>query len=290
MSEYNFTKSDFIFDQFFWEISEELRAIFSGFSKSGDDLILEFSDVLTEQQEDDLGSFVAAHPLPNRKPRIYNCVTNGAELKHFHNINYTIEANLFPLRSFEFGALTQVIWYQDEELTTPVIQVEMEYDYDPLGFATGRITTRKWYLEDGTFHPNIKITEKDYTINSQDQLDEAIQRRTNNIRQTNLWLIKNAPAMTELDVLVTDRNALEIRDDGVSFYEAHSEEMTVYLETGSQNLEEAVVNSVSGNWGEPEIGWFNTNATSLGITGVSTIRDFIIYQLSNGQRNANGTI
>lgn len=207
--------------------------------------------------------------------------------KHFHSMNYKTElsSNLYPKMTFSFGALTNVKWYSDEALTDIVLNVDVTYNYDVLGFATDRTVVRTWFMINDEAHPEDKVTFKNYTINPQGQLDEAILRRTNNLRQTNLWLIGAVPGLTILDPLITDVTLLEVRDDGVAFFEAHEMKSNVYVETGSLQLEQAVIDDVT-------LAWAGTvyNAALGAPTGVSDVRDFVIYQLSNGARNAAGTI
>lgn len=294
MTQYNFTKPNFDgdFDSLYWAMPADVRVLYVSHQVVGDAMTIDFGQALTSQQESDLQAAIDAHPIINGQLRIYDYAKYDALHKHYHNINYVIDVQkLHPKRIFLFGAVVQVIWYAEPALITPVIQVDILYNYDTLGFATDRTVTRSWYRKNGQLHPHTKVTTKDYTINPQDQLDEAILRRKNNVRQTNLALIGVVPGLTQADPLVTDRTAEEVRDDGVSFYNNHTNDLTTYIETGSQNLENAVRDDITlSPWGTPVTGWFNANAQSLGITGVNDVRDFIIYNLSNGQRNKNGDI
>lgn len=215
--------------------------------------------------------------------KIYSLTRADAEFKHFHLIDYTIEVTpaLIPKRTFLFGALTNVKWYADAELTNLILEVDVSYNYNALGFATDRAVTRTWYREDGSADADTKITEKYYTINPQDQLDEIIVRRTNIVRQTNVYLIGIIPGLTAIDPNAADMTAQDIIFAGQTFFGAHDTEENVFIKTGSTVLEDAVRNETDSS-----CDWFNTDATPLGIPGVSDIRGFIIYQLSSGQRTS----
>jgi hypothetical protein len=224
--------------------------------------------------------------------KIQEIAKNEAGHKHPHNINYKTELaqSLYPKREFTFGALTKVEWFSDVALTDKVIQVDIAYNYDPLGFATDRTTTRYWYNTDGSSFSEAKVTYKDYTINPQDQLDEAILRRTNILRQAEVTLIGLVPPLTIADPAVADATALQIKQDGIDFFELYELETSQYRSVGSQNLENVIKNLDLNDPANAQYYWFATDATSLGITGVSDMRDWIIYQLSMGQRNAAGDI
>jgi hypothetical protein len=244
--------------------------------------------VLAESYPPD-ASFVFFPPLRSwiHNTKINFLTTCNSRLKHFHAINYKTElmSNLYPKRTYVFGMLINVKWYSDIEQTDLVINVDVVYNHDVLGLATDRETTRTWYRPNGEAHPDVKVTTKDYTLNPQDQLDEAIRRRTNNVRQTNLWLIGAVPSLTALDSNIADKTQAEILVDGQSFFAKHETAKNVYVDTGATSLEIAVRDET-----DPQYIWFDTDAAPLGITGVNDVRDYIIYQISNGQRNAAGNI
>ena len=73
-------------------------------------------------------------------PKITGLAESEAKNKNIHNINYKNElvSSLYAKRTFSFGALTQVDWYSDQALTDKVLNVDVAYNYDGLGFATDR--------------------------------------------------------------------------------------------------------------------------------------------------------
>jgi hypothetical protein len=262
------------------------RAIIDGLDNS-----LSFID-LTQAEIDELAATQAAIAAKKlEEPKILDLAKGNAASKHFHNILYDVEVTtLYPKRTFQFGAVTNVKWYSDSGLTDLIINVDIAYNYDALGFATDRTTTRTWYDKNGNPLPETKVTYKDYTINPQDQLEEAVRRRHNIVSQTNVFLIGAVPGLTLADTNVTDRTALDIRDAGISFFETYETEKSAFESTGSTNFENIVKDLDISLPENVQYDWFDADATSLGIPNVSDVRDYIIYQLSSGLRNKNGTI
>lgn len=86
---------------------------------------------------------------------------------------------LFPKRTTLKGEVQRVDWYADAELTNLILSAEMTYKRDAYGFAKGRVTTRKWVMNNGEYHPLTKVTEKCYEINREDQIKEGKRRREN---------------------------------------------------------------------------------------------------------------
>jgi len=285
--QHNYTNSNFLLNAWKIEAWGELLDLFDYHNRIDDQVTINFTQALSQQQKTDLDAIMASHPVANLGLKIYSIAKEEAKQKHFHNLFYTIEIepNLHPKRAFTFGVLNNIKWYSDGALTNLILEVDILYNYDGLGLVTDRIVTRKWYMENDNSHPDEKVTTKDYTINPQDQLDEAILRRTNNIRQTNLWLIGAVPGLTVADGTITDHTTIEIKDDGVAFFEKYELKKNKFVDVGSLELETAVKDEVDAQWD-----WFNTDATALGITAVSDVRDYIIYQLSSGVRNKNGDI
>jgi hypothetical protein len=226
--------------------------------------------------------------------KIKNIAKAEAAVKHPHNINYKTELSqtLYPKREFTFGAVTKVEWFSDVALTDKVLQVDIVYNYDALGFATNRTTTRTWYNEDDTPYSEAKVSYKDYTLNPQDQLDEAILRRTNILRQCNVNLIGIVPVLTAVDPGFADATQEQVKQDGIAFFEKYELETSQYKSVGSENLENIIRNLDLALPENAQWYWFDCpyGAPLTAITGVTTIRDYIIWGLSSGKRNTAGDI
>ncbi len=215
------------------------------------------------------------------QPKIYKYVRDGVDEKHFHEIDYKKELtiNLYPKRYFSFGELDKVEWFSDNMLTDKILIVDILYNRDSLGFAISRTTTRTYINEDESLNSDVKMTIKDYTINPQDQLDEIIRKRNNNVKQININLIGLIPVLTQADPNIADMTSQDAINAGVAFFATYRNEKFAYIEEGDVALENAVRNETS-----TQFDWFNTDATSLGIPGVTDIRSYIIFNLSHGLR------
>ena len=84
-------------------------------------------------------------------------------------INYVsgLTTRLHPKRTFVNGELQLVEWYASyDELSNTfsdmVLDVTIAYVYDVNDLPANRTTTRRWYREDGTPHPDTKVTHKFY--------------------------------------------------------------------------------------------------------------------------------
>jgi hypothetical protein len=198
-----------------------------------------------------------------------------AKNKHFHNIDYTIELdrNLVPKRHFVFGELRKVDWFSDPEMTDLVLTTEYVYTRNALGFAESRVSTRTWYMTNGEPHPRQKLRDKAYFINPQDQLDEIILKRTNNVRQINIALVYLVPLLSGGQV-----TSQQIIESGRAFFNANDLNRNTYVNEGASGLEAAVRTA------DETFSWMDISTAPLGMQGISTIRGYIIYQLSDGQR------
>jgi hypothetical protein len=117
--------------------------------------------------------------------KIYRYIPNAN--KHYnlneapveHDYKTGLSTNLFPKRFFNKGELYKTEWYADEEFTDLIINVDIVYTRDHIGFPLYRNTTRTWYMENGDPHPTTKITKKIYSNDLTDQINEGIKRRQN---------------------------------------------------------------------------------------------------------------
>lgn len=216
-----------------------------------------------------------------KKIKIYNLVREESSEKDYRDIDYKTELtiNLYPKRSFTFGQLDRVEWYSDETLTDLILTVDIVYNRDALGFAIDRTTTRTWYYDDNTPVPETKITKKIYTINPQDQLDEIIRMRDNNVKQINIFLIGMLPTLTSNDPNITDMTSQDAINSGRAFFAKYRSEKLGYIDEGSLDLENVVRYET-----DPQFTWMDTDATLLGIPNVNTVRQYIIFNLSKGVR------
>lgn len=103
------------------------------------------------------------------------------------SVDYIKDVNLRFARkeTFTRGFLTNVEYYESSTTgadnityySNPILNVNMKYYVNSIGYVSYRETTRKWMKTDGTYSPDTKISIKQY--NGVMSREEAIQRRNN---------------------------------------------------------------------------------------------------------------
>jgi len=155
--------------------------------KIGDDsLRFSLSSELDGAEHTALDSFVAAFvdtDPEDKRPKIYDLVKSEAKTKHHHNIDYKKEVltALIPKRTIVKGEVRKVEWFQslDAQMSpiNKVIEVDVVYTRDTTGFATSRVTTRKWINRDESENDEYKLTSKYYFLNPSEMIMEGNKRR-----------------------------------------------------------------------------------------------------------------
>lgn len=133
-------------------------------------------------------------------PKIIDLFDESFDGKDFRDLDYTIK-NLHPKRTFVQGELQLVEWYIDQSLTDMILKVEISYTRDAYGFAVSRTTTRTWINTDGSENEDIKVTDKNYTINTLEMITEGKKRRGNIVNGVQL------PTLTFLQEAANDTTA-----------------------------------------------------------------------------------
>lgn len=135
---------------------------------------------LESTQDEQIRAVVISHQgLPKPRAKIFDFVSEEVRGKDFREIDYIVEPlpNLKPKRTFTRGELQKVEWFSDDQLTNKIIEVNITYTRDAFGFATDRITERKWLDQYNNFLPDTKITTKKYTL--LEMIQEGKRRRGN---------------------------------------------------------------------------------------------------------------
>ena len=224
----------------------------------GNQIDIFFTKDLDATEEQTVTDLVNNHTNQENKCKIYNYVKKDVLKKHFHNINYKTEVvpSLFPKRTIVKGEVQKVEYYSDEALTDLVLVVEITYIRNEIGFALERTTTRTWYREDNTIHPELKITRKVYTLNIEDQIKEIKRKRRN---QIDLLTIKVLGLMQQT---ITDKTTQEIVDMGRIFLATHKASFQNYADDGHMQIITDITNATD-SWLDNDIG------------DSTTIREFI---------------
>lgn len=171
-------------------------------------------------------------------------------------------------RSFAFGEMIQVDWYSDFDMTELLVREEITYYRDVIGMADSRQTIRTWYREDGTPHPDQKISNKLYK-NPTERIEEGKVRRNNVVNE----LLYNALGLM-FETLPFDQNITDpvvIEATGNTFVKSHNDSITSFIQVGgSTELIAAFTNATDV--------WLDNLPASLG--GSMSIRDYLIYGLT----------
>ncbi len=256
----NFTKNVLV-SKLQLEIKEQIPEI-NYITVRGDQVDIYFTKDLDISEEQIVTDIVNNHINLDNPCKIYRYVKNDVSKKHFHNINYKIEVtpSLFPKMIIVKGEVQRVEYYSDESLSDLIITVDISYTRNDIGFALERTTTRRWYREDNTIHPEIKSTRKIYTLNLEDQIKEIKRKRKN---QIDILTIKVLGLMQQT---ITDKTYAEIVDMGRIFLATHKVSFQNYADDGNMQIITDIINATD-SWLENDIG-----------TGI-TIREFIQEEL-----------
>jgi hypothetical protein len=208
-----------------------------------------FTKELDSNEEQIVSDIVNAHTNIENPCKIYRYVKKDVIKNHFHNINYKtqVEPRLHQKYTVEKGEVQKVEYYSDEALTDLILVVDVVYIRDTLNFATERTTTRTWIREDGTPHPETKITRKIYTIDVVDRIREAKKRRKNLID------ILTSKVLGLLNQTIPDKTAQEIVTIGREFLATHKITFQNYVDDGHEQVFADITNA-SDFWMENDIG------------------------------------
>jgi hypothetical protein len=187
-----------------------------------------------------------------------------------HNYNSGLITTLYPKREFLHGELQRVCWFADKGFTDLVIEVNINYTRDSLGFPIERTTTRTWYKEDGSAASPTKVTHKEYFNDPILQLKEGVIRRGN--------LITNLTA-TVMGLMIATIPALEGENElerqarivlmGRNFLALYKKEFNNFIDDSNKEVITAVTYA-QDFWLD------NPNPLAPG----TTIRDYIVGELS----------
>lgn len=226
-----------------------------------------------------LDGLVSAHVNVLPTVKIKALAKGKAQSKHFHNIDYTkdLTQSLYPKRTFVQGELQKVEWFADQALTDKILQVDISYIRDSLGFAVSRTTTRTWYRSDGSAAPETKVTDKLYTINLNEQIVEGHKRRQNIVDGVQIPVMgflmeTQSPALTAGQIVLLGRDFLN--------------KMEPYFDRFVKNSS-SITDTQDPNFGKKEIvvefennivdTWLDDLPTAL---GGATIRQWLIGEFS----------
>jgi hypothetical protein len=184
-----------------------------------------------------------------------------------HNYICGLSTTLFPKRTFVRGELQKVEWYADQACTDLVLEVDISYTRDSLGFALNRTTTRKWKNEDNTDNHKVKTTNKDYTINQLEQINEGIRRRDNIINGLQMPVLGMMIATKDQAASLTGKTDQEIILAGRDFLKSHKVSFQSFIDESHQQIQTDITNDASD--------WLNNL-----IDATTTIRAYVLNEIN----------
>ena len=254
MVTYNYTKADVDGEQLAVELVASGIATPLDYVNTTDAMVdVVFLATLSGTEETTLSGVISGHVAGtcDQHVKIHNYIADHEDHSLYappmmHNYISGTTTKFFPKRTMVKGEVTRVDYFVDEALTDLILRVEIEYTRDALYLAIYRVVTRSWFKEDGTAHPDTKVTKKIYTINIDDQIKEAHRRRQNIIDRLLLvvlgMMIATMPGESMTDILKDGRDFNH--DLGVDF--------STYISVGGEEIvtviSGAIISGITGNW------------------------------------------
>lgn len=221
-------------------------------------------------------------PLSQYYCKVYRYLTDETRtaydpLKAPVDLDYKtgLTRNLHSKHTFFKGELRKTDYFADQTQTDKVLTVEMVYQRDALGFATTRTVTRKWVMENGEYHPTIKTTVKDYTLNVINQIREGITRRENLINNV------QTPTLAFMLATITGKSQAEVILMGRAFMDTMEDTMQKFIKNSS-----TVTDAANPDFGKktlwvtfrdaPET-WLDNKPPQLG--GTMSIRQYLMNEV-----------
>lgn len=180
-----------------------------------------------------------------------------------HNYVNGLVTKLHPKRTFVQGELQKVEWFADNQETDLVVCVTIEYQRDPIGFALNRTTTREWIMEDGTPHPDKKVTKKYY--------DDLAQIKEGEARRSNIISGLQKPILGFLIASEPNTPAPQLVLQGREFLKSYQPDFLSFINESHKGVLTRLQNDSEHTWLD--------NQTQIPNT---TIRQYLLSQLDLG--------
>ena len=172
--------------------------------------------------------------------------TSEVEAPLEHNYVIGLTTKLHPKRTLIKGELKEISWYADDSETDLILKVDVDYNRDSLGFALSRTTTRTWYREDGTAHPDQKITSKTY--DDLDQINEGVRRRGN------LHKALQKPILGMMLLTIQGKTATDIVQDGRDFLKYYQNDFNAFVDESHKGVLDLISADTIHTWLDNDIG------------------------------------
>lgn len=193
------------------------------------------------------------------------------------NLDYKtgLDIRLHAKNTLIKGELVKTEYFSDQGLTDKVLDVAMIYNRDAIGFVLNRTVVRRWVMKNGEYHPTVKTTFKDYTINPQDQISEGVTRRENSINALQpkvlYFMLTTIQGQTQTQIVLAARAFMDNLEDPITKFIKNSSTITdpASPDLGKKKLWVAFRDA-------PEA-WLDNTPAAL---GGATIRQYMMNEVS----------
>ena len=217
-------------------------------SNSDNNVLIIFNNPLSATDKANLDNIMISHDAALKNYQIYEYFSGSKDSTKFPGrINYKSELDkrLHPKRILGGGLLTNIKYYGEcvfdvgGELafSDPVINVDFVWFLDEYGNIVKRVSEIRYYYDDGALDSEAKTLEKLY--NPIEAFNASRRKRKNILDEVELsaygMIIATEPKLT------TD----EVKRLCSEWLEKHSGGLSSFLETGSAQLAEAILDDAA---------------------------------------------
>lgn len=248
-------------------------------------------DAPEEAQLDQLITDYSVEPTAESPLAIESLLDEGQKSGDFRVVDYKagLLARLHKVVTEMYrGELREVRYYTDESESTLAIVVRVCSDEDctqlgyvrnSLGSPVERWTERTWYREDGTVHPDKKITKKVYSHDAISQMTEGFRRRQNQIDKLSVDILQAYVATTAVDPQNPTGAEMQAAYDAVTSYnDKYEAGITTFIRVGRNDF---LTPPDSPNVTDDTETWLDNSVTPLGYPEGWTIRTIVLESVKN---------
>lgn len=267
-------------------LSDELAQV----SEVASDVVVETYPDLSAEQIATMDSTITAHTAIE-SPLVIESMMAPSQSGDHRTVDYKsgLLSRLHKvIESMYRGEVREVRYYTDETETTLALVVRVCSDADctalgyvrnSLGAPIERWTERTWYREDGTAHPDKKVTKKVYSHDAVAQMSEGLRRRQNQVDKLSIDILQAYVGTTAVDPQNPTAAELEAAYDAVTQYnDKYEGPLTTFVRVGRNDF---LTPPSSPNVTDDTETWLNNDVSALGYPAGWTIRTIILESVKN---------
>lgn len=239
------------------------------YDRESNDIIMDFNQDVNSTEIAQIDDILANHDNVRYYAKILELALPGAAKKDFRGIDYTVEleSKLFRENTMVRGELQKVEYWDNSTKDNKVLEVDVVYTRDPLGFAQYRTTTRTWFDQAGNALDNQKVTVKYY--DTLGQIQEGKRRRGNIVDAMQMpilgMMIATLPGMSAPWNAMTQPEIVQL---GRDFLKLHAESFSAFINESHKQILDDILNATDA--------WLDNIIDADG----TTIRYYILAQMN----------